>query len=547
MTNALSIRGERDRFVAFAFASADLLLEVDAQGRVCFAAGAGRRLLGRATEELVSHEFAAFVLPDDRPLVVAVLASIERGGRFAPVLVRLKSDRPSSAILGGCRVPEGSAHYFLSLSAPVRSPARSDAGNGTFNFEGFLQRAQAKMFGGGPAGKMSLIDLDGFGKLSERVPEGVREGLPAALGRQILSASDAVEEVGELARGRYGLLHTGPLDIEGLRQTIQSFTAGVDPAGTGLNLYATSLDLGRGSLSDSDSARALVHAVTQFARSGAAAPSMSSLQESVATLVGKSAESVTLLRSVIVNGSFSIALQPVVDLTTEQPVHSEALARFGEGFAAAEMVTLAEDIGLISEFDLAVCRRVIGILQSQPFVGSIAMNISGRSWSSDAFVSALNEILAPSRVPASGIMFEITETAAISDLPRANRLIQTFRRRGYRFCLDDFGAGASSFHYLRGLEVDYVKIDGQFCREAMNQPRARALLSTVINFCRQNDIGSIGERIETRHQATVLKKLGLRLGQGYFYGRPAIIETGSGALKSRTDGNAPTAQPKERK
>ena len=524
MTDALSIRSERDRFVAFAFASADLLIEVDTEGRVCFAAGAGRRILGRATEELLSHEFAALISADDRPMVAAVLASIERGGRFAPVLVRLKSERPSSAILGGCRVPEGSAHYFLSLSAPVRSLARAEAGNGTLALEGFLELAQAKVTGDQPAGRLSLIDLVGLGGLSERLPEGVREGLPAALGRQLLAASDGIEQVGELAQGRYGLLHTGPLDVEGLRQTIQSFTSGLDPGGSGLNLYATSLDLARGTLSGSDSARALVHAVTQFARSGAAAPSIASLHESVASLVGKSAQSVTLLRSVIADGSFWIALQPIVDLATEQPVHSEALARFGDGFAVAEMVALAEDVGLISEFDLAVCRRVLDLQLRQPSKGPIAINISGRSWASDAFVSALLETLARSAVSASSIMFEITETAAISDISRANRLIQALRGRGYRFCLDDFGAGASSFQYLRGLDVDYVKIDGQFCREAMNQPRARALLSTVINFCRQNEIISTGEMIETRHQATVLKKLGLRLGQGYLFGKPVVID-----------------------
>lgn len=523
--SALSIRGERDRFVAFAFASADLLLEVDAEGRICFAAGASQKLCGRAPQELLAQSFNSLICVEDRPMVSAVLASIRLGGRFAPLLVRLAADQPRIVILGGCCLPERTAHYFVSLSAAIRTQGRAPGPAGVLRADRFLERAQARATAANDAGKMSLVNLKGLSSLAERLAPEIRDGLPAALGSQFLASSPAIEEVGEIAAGRFGLLHTGPLDVEELRQAAESFASGLDPAGPGLTLQATTIDLARGSLSEPDAARAVMHAVTQFARSGETAPSISSLQESVASLVGASAQHVTVLRRVLADGAFSIALQPIVDLAGGKLAHLEALSRFGQDLAPADIVSLAEEIGLISDFDMAVCRHVLGLLREARFSNAaIAINVSGRSWASDAFVGALWAEVEKSAVPAARLIFEITETAGIADIARANTVVQALRRRGHRFCLDDFGAGASSFHYLRALEVDYVKIDGQFCRDAMNQPRARALLATVIGFCRENRIASIGEMIETRQQAMVLQKLGLQLGQGYLFGKPEIVE-----------------------
>jgi EAL domain-containing protein (putative c-di-GMP-specific phosphodiesterase class I) len=524
-TSALSIRGERDRFVAFAFASADLLLEVDAEGRICFAAGAAQRLCGRTPQELLSQSFNSLICVEDRPVASAVLASIRLGGRFAPLLVRLASDQPRLVILGGCCLPERTAHCFVSLSAAIRGWDRTPGPAGLLRADAFVKRAQARAAAAGDPGRMSLVNLEGMSSLTERLGEEVRDGLPAALGSQILASSPNIEEVGEIAAGRFGLLHTGPLDVEELRQAVESFATGLDPSGPGLTLQATTIDLARGSLSEPDAARAVVHAITQFSRSGETAPSISSLQDSVASLIGASTQHVTVLRRVLADGAFSIALQPIVDLAHGKPVHLEALSRFGQDLAPGDIVALAEEIGLISDFDMAVCRRVLGLLRDARFCNAaIAINVSGRSWASDAFVGALGGELDKSAVPASQLIFEITETAGIADIARANTVVQSLRRRGHRFCLDDFGAGASSFHYLRALEVDYVKIDGQFCRDAMNQPRARALLATVIGFCRANRIASIAEMIETRQQASVLQKLGLQLGQGYLFGKPEIVE-----------------------
>lgn len=519
-----SLRSERDRFVAFAFASADLFLEVDEDGRIAFAAGAAQRLCGAPAQALCAQPFESLLHADDRPMAKTVLASIRRGGRFAPLLVRLAGHEQPPVVLGGCCLPDRNRHIFLSISTALRFPEGRRAGATLLPADKFLEAAKHCVSAAHDPHKMSLLDVKGLASLKQRLDTDLRDGLSGALQSQIRAVSANIAEVGEIAEGRYGVLHTDALDADELRQRVQEFGAGLDPAGLQLSLQAITLDLARGALSEADAVRALLHAVSQFARSDGAMPTLSSLQESLVSLVGASAQHVSLLRGAVSDGHFSIAVQPVVELATKTILHREALSRFGEGFSPGEIVLIAEEIGLIADFDLAVCRRVLELLGDPAQNATpIAANVSGRSWGSDAFVDALLRELAASPVPPAKLLFEITETAAIVDLARANNVAQDFRRRGYRLCLDDFGAGASSFHYLRGLDVDYVKIDGQFCRDALNQPRARALFNTVVTFCRQNRITSIGEMIETQHQAAALQKLGLELGQGYLFRKPEIV------------------------
>ena len=96
------------------------------------------------------------------------------------------------------------------------------------------------------------------------------------------------------------------------------------------------------------------------------------------------------------------------------------------------------------------------------------------------------------------------------------------RQRGFRFCLDDLGSGANSFHYLRSIPVDFVKIDGAFGRDALNNERDRSFLRYVSGFCRENNIIAIAEMIETESEAERYRDLGIDYGQGFLFGRPVI-------------------------
>ena len=129
------------------------------------------------------------------------------------------------------------------------------------------------------------------------------------------------------------------------------------------------------------------------------------------------------------------------------------------------------------------------------------------------------------RLPPSKICFEITETAAITNLPNAMKFIQSLKGLGCQFALDDFGSGLCSFAYLRNLPVDFLKIDGVFVKDMVNNSIDHAMVKSI------NDIGqvmgkyTIAEFIETDSILSALEEIGVDFGQGSVIGEPQLIDT----------------------
>jgi EAL domain-containing protein (putative c-di-GMP-specific phosphodiesterase class I) len=158
---------------------------------------------------------------------------------------------------------------------------------------------------------------------------------------------------------------------------------------------------------------------------------------------------------------------------------------------------------------------------------AFATNLSGRSLENADFVAQLLSLIGDRPGLASRVMFELTETAVVRDIEAVDRAVQHLRRLGFKVCLDDFGAVATSIHYLRSIKVDYVKIDGLFARSCLRNPNDRSILSHVIALCRGSGAGVIVEMIETAEQAEQFRALGADFAQGYFFGAPAIEAPGS--------------------
>ncbi|MBL4719665.1 MAG: EAL domain-containing protein [Alphaproteobacteria bacterium] len=118
-------------------------------------------------------------------------------------------------------------------------------------------------------------------------------------------------------------------------------------------------------------------------------------------------------------------------------------------------------------------------------------------------------------------MFEITESAHMSDLDSANKFIQKVRKNGYRVCLDDFGAGSASFQYLSVLEVDIVKLDGSAVRNAQVAAKGRAFFSALTSLCHNLDVETVAEMIETPESLAFVRECGVQTVQGFLFGRPS--------------------------
>ena len=118
-------------------------------------------------------------------------------------------------------------------------------------------------------------------------------------------------------------------------------------------------------------------------------------------------------------------------------------------------------------------------------------------------------------------MFEVTETEAVENLSKARGFIDALRGIGCKFALDDFGIGFSSFHYLRNLPVDYIKIDGSFVRNLHIDGDDRLFVKAIVDLAKGLKISCIAEFVENRHIIEVLIELGVELGQGYYIAKPA--------------------------
>jgi EAL domain-containing protein (putative c-di-GMP-specific phosphodiesterase class I) len=162
----------------------------------------------------------------------------------------------------------------------------------------------------------------------------------------------------------------------------------------------------------------------------------------------------------------------------------------------------------------------------------LAVNVSGRTIVNETFVTHIASLLTQHDMAKGRLIFEITETSAIDDLPRANRHIQGLRGLGSLVCLDDFGAGASSFAYLQELSLDIVKIDGRYVRELADNGRDGAMVRRLVELCRDLKIRTVAEMVETVEVEEVVRKAGVDFAQGWLFGKPS--DTPQPALKPCT-------------
>ena len=268
-----------------------------------------------------------------------------------------------------------------------------------------------------------------------------------------------------------------------------------------------------------DAAQALLYAINRFAETKGEGFSIGSLQDGFDKMVKETVERVVAVRDTVNNDDVELNFQPIVDLKTGIVHHYEVLSRLKDGKSPFDLVCFAEQVGLIADFDLMVCRRVIAMLDARKERSiPLAVNLSARSMESRAFAEALITLLGRFPRMRGQLMFELTESAAITDPEPVATLIEALRKKTYKVCLDDFGSGAAAFHYLRAFAFDYVKIDGMYIRSTGK--RDHGILKGMATLCKELGVISVAEMIETKGQAERLRRLGINLGQGYYFGRP---------------------------
>jgi diguanylate cyclase (GGDEF)-like protein/PAS domain S-box-containing protein len=188
-------------------------------------------------------------------------------------------------------------------------------------------------------------------------------------------------------------------------------------------------------------------------------------------------------------------------------------------------IPAAERYHLIPSIDRWVVHNAFALLTREGPGGSaagtcFAINLSGQSIGEGDFLDYVLAEMEASGIPPARVCFEITETAAVANLARARRFIGVLKARGVRFVLDDFGSGLSSFAYLQNLQVDFLKIDGQFVRNLATDAVQRALVESIHQVGHVMGILTIAEGVEDRATLETLRSLGVDYAQGYWIAAP---------------------------
>ena len=155
---------------------------------------------------------------------------------------------------------------------------------------------------------------------------------------------------------------------------------------------------------------------------------------------------------------------------------------------------------------------------------TVAINLSGQSLAQESMLEFVTERLQQYAIPPHCIIFEITETAAISHHERAQSLIRTLRYMGCRFSLDDFGSGLSSFGYLKNLPVDFIKIDGSFVRDIAHNAVDSAMVTAIHRVGHVLGLRTIAECVESEATMERLREIGLDFVQGFYLSEPTPLE-----------------------
>jgi len=183
----------------------------------------------------------------------------------------------------------------------------------------------------------------------------------------------------------------------------------------------------------------------------------------------------------------------------------------------------AERFDLMPQIDLWVIRHAIVQLAELKRIGRracVSVNLSGHTLDDERLVPAVMGLLAGHKVDPRSIIFEITETNAIANIEAAQRLIGELREHGCRFALDDFGSGFSSFHHLKHLPVDFVKIDGQFVRGMVHSSADRAIVMSINDIAHAFGKRTVAEFVENREILELLCRCGVDYAQGYYISPP---------------------------
>jgi diguanylate cyclase (GGDEF)-like protein/PAS domain S-box-containing protein len=512
----------------------------------------GQLLSGWATEDLPGKRFSELVRPDGSA-ELAIKHAVQEIAAGERQHVQLESILASSngqyyeitwnhSRLSGPR----DAMMILSVGidhterkraeSHVSYLAEHDPLTGLVNRQHFqhqLDQALASARRSARDGALLYLDLDGFKYVNDLNGHQAGDALLRVVADEVGNVARGSDLLGRLGGDELGiLLHE--CDREGAIQVAEKINkrlADIKFPGLGAN-HRVSASIGIVAFSEAtmDVKQLLANAdiaMYQAKSKGGAGWHLYSEGEGVQEKMQSRLYWEEMINRSLGDSGFMVHYQPILDIRARQVSHYEALVRMraddGSPIPPGAFMEVAENSGLIREIDRYVIHEVFGRMLTLFSAGKyykFSINLSGVSINDPRLLAFIRTELSRSALLPSHVVFEITETAAVSDFSKARAFMNAVRELGCAFSLDDFGVGFSSFNYVKQLPVDYVKIDGSFVRTLVDSPDDQVFVRALAEVARGFGKKTVAEFVEDERALNMLRAFGVDYAQGYFIGKP---------------------------
>jgi diguanylate cyclase (GGDEF)-like protein len=430
------------------------------------------------------------------------------------------------------------ASYEARVSArKILRRATTDSSTGLPNRAAFEEAARRMLAGAATPRALVYLDLDNFTLINDTASHAAGDALIHGIGSLLRARMGDGDQVFRIGGDEFALLLANP-GAGGFEARAEDLVRGIEGYRVGWEAHVLNITVSVGLVAftpgEIEYARLLSLADAACFTAKELGGNRVCLASQDAGETAQRTESMrwaVRIREAIDQGLFELDCQSIAPLREGRSDgrHFEVLLRMrdpasGERLGPGNFIPAAERFQLGVQLDRHVVELAIGWLESRPDAvaqtSTCAINLTAASLVDENFSQFLHDRVRWGKVPAHKLCFEVTETSAVRDLSRAQALISRMRSLGCTFSLDDFGTGFCSFNYLRGLDVDYFKIDGSFVRDLDSSPLSMAVIRSITDIAHVLRKKTIAEHTESEAVCATLRSLGVDFAQGYAIARP---------------------------
>lgn len=423
------------------------------------------------------------------------------------------------------------------LASGFREQSRRDLHTGLLNDRGLLDSLrQARLDHPDSIHLVGALTLQNFSEAQDLLEMAFSRSLECHVGQCVGSLSPDVA-VARSGPGQF--LFCWHVDDED--QAMASLTTlchslqGLNYA-LGDSVYVLSVAIGVIRLRDGDSDDVAMSAAAQVARHAARQTDLPLLRcwldDNLITGRQQKLAVLEEIKAALLEDRFVLMGQEIRPVAGQGKPYYEMLvrmaARDGSLLSPAQFLPVAQDYGLMAQLDRRVIERVFvwlhGQLDQEVDIGKVAINLSGDVLADPDFPAWVTALMQRYPVPPEQVVFEVTESQQISDLPAARALLIRLRELGFAISLDDFGTGLATFDYLTSFPFDVLKIDGRFIRNIRNNAVDQAIVSSITAVARTMGLKTVAEYVEDAGVASAVTALGVDYLQGYGISKPLPLD-----------------------